>query len=63
MKVEHLLSADFIVFSKRVAELYELKEAKTAEFKQAYADYKAGIAEIDVEVQRLKDEFDSKHND
>lgn len=60
MKVEHLLSPEFVEFSQKVAEIYKQKEDKVKEFKELYMRHKADVAELEASVSRLKEEFESK---
>ena len=60
MKLEHLLSPEFVEFSQKVAEIYKQKEEKVKEFKEMYLKHKAEVAELEAAAGRLKEDFDSK---
>jgi len=62
MDATQLLTPEFIEFSKKITEIYNEKEEKTAAFKSAYTKHKAEMAELETQAQKLKEEFESNAN-
>jgi uncharacterized protein Yka (UPF0111/DUF47 family) len=59
MKLDYLLSDEFVQFSQKIARLVEAKKALKKELKEFYEGIQAKIAVLENEAKALEAEFDA----
>lgn len=58
MKLEVLMSDEFVEFSEKIRVLHDQKKELNAQFKKLYEEHKATIKALDEEAKLAQDAFD-----